>query len=428
MRDKAPDRAWHGGWRLWGPPLTGVAFALLLAVGAAVIAGQWQLWKSTVYETDAQDFGIFFVSVQHFAEGRSLYAPQPPRRQPPYHSGQLNLNLPHTNLFMLPLALMPPQSALHLWVVASLFVFAWSSWASLRALRWRLPPLAWLALAVYLVAWGPAAAFSLTVQLCFLLMGPVTAAWLSARGGRSTSAGAWLGLAAAMKPFLLVFLPFLAMRRDRRALRSFLLVALLVVAAGVAVFGVHAYAEWWAQLSRVSWGSHYMNASLGAVAERLLGRSAYGSFGWHPVLRDALLLPALAVVGVISLLAVRRTTDGPADVDRAWAVLLLASLLLSPLGWVYYVWIALWPVAAVIGHTAPWRRRRPVDLLLVPGLLGWLWFRKMAAWGQPSPLASLVFASMYTWALAALWAWASHVASSLDTADPRADTESHHPA
>jgi hypothetical protein len=419
--------AWHGGWRLWGPPLSGVAFVLLLGIGAAVVVGQWRIWRTTVEETGAQDFGIFFVSVHHFAEGRSLYAPQPPRRQPPYRSGSLNLNLPHTNLLMLPLALLSASAALRVWIIASLAIFAWSTSAALRALRWRLPALAWLGLGVYLLAWGPAASFSLTIQLCFLLMGPVTAAWVADRQGRHTASGAWLGMAAALKPFLLVFLPFLMMRRDRRALKAFLAVALALITAGVGVFGVHSYVEWAAQLSRVTWGSHYMNASLAAVVERVLGRSAYATFGTHPSLKLALLAPSLVAVFAATLLAARRTGDTPDEVDRAWAVLLLASLLLSPLGWVYYLWIALWPVAATIGHARPWRRRLPIDLLLVPGLLGWLWFRKTASWGQPSAAATLVFASMYCWALVALWAWVRHEAA-LDSPPVRSDTESIRPA
>src|SRR5262249_7437088 len=157
-------------------------------------------------------------SVRHAVEGRSLYAPLPPRRQPPYSTGQLNLNLPHTNLFFLPLAFLSPHQGLVIWGVASLVVFAWSTWASLRALRWRLPVVGWLAFVVYLLAWGPAAAFSLTLQLSFLLMGPVTAAWLAARHGSSTAAGAWLGLAAAAKPFLLLVVVFVALRREWRAL------------------------------------------------------------------------------------------------------------------------------------------------------------------------------------------------------------------
>ena len=86
--------------------------------------------------------------------------------------GQLNLNLPHTNLFFLPLAFLSPRQGLVVWAIASLLVFAWSTWASLRALRWRLPLVGWIALVVYLLAWGPAAAFSLTLQLSFLLDGP----------------------------------------------------------------------------------------------------------------------------------------------------------------------------------------------------------------------------------------------------------------
>jgi Glycosyltransferase family 87 len=413
--------AWRRWWLLWRPPVTGVAFVLLLAVGAGGVLGQWRLWRVTVEETDSQDFGIFFESVHHFAEGRSLYAPLPPRRQPPYWSGQLNLNLPHTNLFMLPLALLPVGTALRVWVLASLAVLGWSTWASLGALGWRLPLLGWLGLGVYLVTWGPAASFSLTVQLCFLLMGPVTAGWLAARRGQRATAGAWLGLAAAIKPFLLVFAPFLALRRDYRGLSAFLLVATLLVAVGVAVFGPGAYAEWLAQLPRVTWGSHYMNASLAAVAERALGRSAYGTFGVHPWLKIGLLGAALAAVAVATLRAATRTGSGAPSVDRAWAVLLLASLLLSPLGWVYYLWIALWPVAAVVGHARPWRRVRSRDLLLIPGLLGWLWFRRMASWGQPAALASVTAASMYCWALVALWAWTGREAV-LDSADARADT------
>jgi alpha-1,2-mannosyltransferase len=419
--------AWRLWWELWRPPVTGVAFVLVLAIGAAGVLGQWRIWRTTVEETDSQDFGIFFGSVHHFAEGRSLYAPLPPRRQAPYRSGQLNLNLPHTNLFMLPLALLPARTALHVWVLASLAVFGWSTWASVRALGWRLPPLSWLALGVYLVTWGPAASFSLTVQLCFLLMGPVTAGWLAARRGHPAAAGAWLGLAAAIKPFLLVFLPFLVLRRDLRGLIAFVLVASALVGGGLAVFGPGAYGEWLHQLPRVSWGSHYMNASLAAVAERLLGRSAYGTFGVHPWLKLALLVPALVAVALATLLAAVRTGTQAASADRAWGVLLLASMLLSPLGWVYYLWIAVWPVASVVGHARPWRRRRLADLLLVPGLLGWLWFRKMASWGQPDPIASATFASMYCWALVSLWAWTCREAA-LDRADARIDTGVDRPA
>jgi hypothetical protein len=392
-------------WALWRAPVTATALVLLLGLGVAVLRGQWQLSKSTIEETGAQDFGIFYASVRHAVEGKGLYAPLPPRRQPPYNTGQLNLNLPHTNLFFLPLAALSPSHGLVVWAVASLVVFGWSTWASLRALRWRLPIVAWAALVVYLLAWGPAAAFSLTLQVSFLLMGPVTASWLAARAGRSTSAGAWLGIAASAKPFLLLVVLYLALRRDTRALRAFGVVSVLFVLAGLAVFGPHSYVDWATQLSRVSWASHYMNASLGGMMERLFGVRQHAGFGDLPWMRFAVLPVASLAIGVVTLRAAVRPPRTPAGEDHAWAALLLAAILLSPLGWVYYLWIALWPVAATVGHQKPWHQPSAEDLWLVPGLGGWLWFRRMAAWGQPSAVATATFASMYFWALVSLWWW-----------------------
>jgi hypothetical protein len=95
----------------------------------------------------------------------------------------------------------------------------------------------------------------------------------------------------------------------------------------------------------------------------------------------------------------------PTRLDADWAAVTLAALLISPLGWSYYVWLGLWPVAAVIAEARPWRRRAPADAWLLLGLGGWLWWGHMTEWGQPHPAATLTAASMYVWALAALWIW-----------------------
>jgi hypothetical protein len=422
MSPDAPREPRVLDWALWRAPVTGAAIVLLLGLGAAVLGGQWRLSKTTIEETDSQDFGIFYASVRHAVDGKGLYAPLPARRQPPYYTGQLNLNLPHTNLFFLPLAFLSVRQGLAVWVIASLVVFGWSTWASLRALRWRLPLIGWMALAVYLLAWGPAAAFSLTLQVSFLLMGPVTASWLASRAGRPAAAGAWLGLAASAKPFLLLVVAYLALRRDARALRAFAIVSLLFVLAGLIVFGPQSYVDWAAQLPRVSWASHYMNASLGGMVERLFGHAHYGGVGGAAWVRVTLLPIASIVIAVITLRAAVRPPRSPWGEDHAWAVLLLASILLSPLGWVYYLWIALWPVAATIGHQRPWRQPAARDLWILPGLGGWLWFRRMAAWGQPSPVATAVFASMYFWALLSLWWWCLGTRA-LDTRERQAETE-----
>ena len=398
----------RGLWELLRPPLQGLAGVLLVAVGAAVLSGQAILWRNTIDDRDAQDFGIFLTSARTFAAGGSLYpAAASIRNRTSYRTGQLNLNLPHTHLILLPLVTLRPRTALAVWMIASLIVLVLCAWGVLHALRWRLPALLWLAIGVYLLSWGPAAAFSLTAQISLLLAGPVTAAWIAARQGHHARAGAWLGLAAAIKPFLFIFVPYFIVKRNWPALRSLALVAVATAATGVLVFGFDAYREWFSQLPRINWATHYFNASIAGVAERLFGRSYYAIVGRQIWIERMLILTATAVVAGVTFrrLARRRAADGVEPTDVDWAVLLMASLLLSPLGWVYYLWILLGPVAAAIGHSRFWQRPRRLDLLLVPGLAGWLWYGRMAEWGQPSPLATATFASMYFWALLSLWLW-----------------------
>ena len=395
-------------WELLRPPLQGVAAVLLVAVGCAVIYGHVILWRNTVEDRDAQDFGIFLNSARTFAAGGSLYpAGAVVRNRSLYSTGQLNLNLPHTHLLLLPLTGLTPGRALTVWFAASLAVFVLCARTVWRALRWQLPPLLWLAIVVYLLAWGATAAFSLTAQLSLLLAGPVTAAWVAARQQRNATAGAWLGLAAVVKPFLFVFVPYLAITRNWRALRTMGAVAAITLAAGVLVFGADAYREWALQIPRVNWGTHYFNASIAGVVERLFGVSYYATASRNPWVARTLIAAGLAAVALITFRhVIRHRADRRVEsIDEDWAVLLLASLLLSPLGWVYYLWIAFGPAAATMGHGRFWERRRPADLLLIPGLGGWLWYGKMAHWGQPNPLATATFASMYFWALLSLWLW-----------------------
>jgi len=208
-----------------------------------------------------------------------------------------------------------------------------------------------------------------------------------------------------MKQFLLIFLPYFLVRRERRALTAMLSVLAAGVAIGVALFGPGAYAEWLAQLPRISWSAHYFNASIMGMLQRTIGRSAFAVIVHAPELVMPLTALLALVVGLVTLTRVARSGPEPARTDGDWAALLLAALLMSPLGWNYYLWIAVWPVAALLAHRAPWRRPTSSDLWLLPGLCGWLWWGKMTAWGQPHALATLTAASMYFWALLALWMW-----------------------
>jgi hypothetical protein len=384
----------------------GLAAAVLLALIAAVLTGHLGVWRNTIVDHDAQDFGVFLTSARHDLAGRSLYAPGRLRMATSgYSTAPLNLNLPHTMLLVWPLAHLSDRAALAVWVAIGLVLAAWASVASVRGLGWRFRLLPALLLALYLVAWAPSAAFTITAQISFYVMAPVCAAWLAYRRGQSTRAGLWLGVAAAMKPFLLVFAPYFLLRRDRDALVAMLGVMAASFAVGVAVFGPAAYGEWLGQLPRITWSAYYLNASFMGMLQRVIGRSSYGVITHAPALVLPLAACLAVAVGAMTLRRVAHPRPEPERSDGDWAALLLAALLMSPLGWNYYLWIAVWPVVALLAHHAPWRQPTTRDLLLLPGLGGWLWWGKMTDWGQPHVLATLTAASLYFWALLALWIW-----------------------
>ncbi len=399
-------RADVGWWEVLRPAAAGIVAALLLALIAAVADGHLGVWRNTVIDRDAQDFGIFLVSARHGLAGRSLYTPSRSRGATGvYQTAPLNLNLPHTMLLLRPLAHLSDRAALGVWLGVGVLLGVWASVASVRALGWGSRLLPALLVVLYLTAWAPSAAFTLTAQISFYVMAPVCAAWLAWRRGARTRAGLWLGLAAAMKPFLLVFVPYFLLRRERRALAAMAGVMAACLLAGLAIVGTDAYVAWLEQLPRITWSAHYLNASLLGVLQRAIGRSGYTVITHAP----ALVVPVTACLGVIvggvTLMRVARERQEPQRSDGDWAALLLAALLMSPLGWNYYLWIAVWPVAALLAHRAPWRRPTPRDLWLVPGLGGWLWWGKMTEWGQPHVWGTLTAASLYFWALLSLWIW-----------------------
>jgi hypothetical protein len=92
-------------------------------------------------------------------------------------------------------------------------------------------------------------------------------------------------------------------------------------------------------------------------------------------------------------------------VDRAFAVLLVGALLISPLGWTYYFWLPLGPIA-LLAHgwwrdrdtASPWSRR--LLLASLPGLMFPLFFCDIF---QPSLWATLFVGNLYFVSLALVW-------------------------
>jgi alpha-1,2-mannosyltransferase len=378
-----------------------VAIVVLLAVATGILQGYASLARQTMERRGMEDFGLFYASARQYLNHESPYGPlmRPGTRQV---SDARNLNPPHVNLVFLPFALLPPRLALLGWLLLNLCALGDTARIAARQGIWKPLSLSGLAAGVFLLAWAPMAALVITGQLALLVMWLVTRAWCAARRGDWRRAGWWIGAAAATKLFLLVFIPYLVVRRRWGALRAAALQMGLLAAAGALVFGPGAYVAWWQQFGEVTWQGHYMNASWWGVLERAL----HGSPAYRPLWMASSYVAVVWAIGALLVLAltyVRLIPVGTTDVDFAFALLTTAALLASPLGWVYYFWLGALPLAAWVRSTRP----ISAGTLLVGVVLttAALWHASATIWLQPSGVATVTIGSVYFWALFGTWAW-----------------------
>jgi hypothetical protein len=343
----------------------------------------------TVYRaTDWTDFAMFYDAGVAWRTGHALY-----------HSGRFgaNLNPPLALLLFGPLASFPEPVALTIWLAISVVAVLTSAVIIVRELRIRV---SMVGLLWTLVCFGALhATFHMIAQgnLGWLLMLPATLAWRAARRNQWGGAGSWLAACLILKPQFGWFVFALAYRRHWRAVGALIGVGAVTLTAGLWVFGLSAYQEWLSLGSRVTWYGEQSDASI-------LGFLTRASL---PTSSGAPLVPAMAslvtplwicaVVLVVGLSA-RSLIRSREDVDRDWAMLWLGSILVSPLGWTYYQWLAVAPLVALYRthrSTVFWiafAGSLTVPLIVLRTILGC------------GPIMTVTVLSAFGWSMLLLWA------------------------
>lgn len=364
------------------------------------------------------DFGRFYYSARLFLDGHDMYGASPatfavlaPNVTHPFW----NMNPPHFHLPLLVLAMLSPGQALAAWALASLASLGGSLFLIAKEIEIRINVVRALWGLLALLAFAGTGTLIVTGQVSLLLLGPVTLAWLAARRGNWTRAGVWLGLAMSIKPFLLIFVPYLLVRRRFVAAVTALLAVAGAFALGLAVFGPAAHLAWLRALESTDWTWAAMNGSFLGVLSRTLSESPYFTpLVSAPGLVRPLWLCAAFAAGVLTLLAAR-WGETPEAVDRGFVLVLVGAQLVSPLGWIYYFWL---PIGPAVSLLANWIRRRPErasssgtnltttrcrDLVLWASLPGLIWPLSLVTWHQPSPWATVTVGSAYFWATLLVW-------------------------
>lgn len=388
----------------WGDLVRAIAAAFLIIVVAACLIYYTALAKLMFTALHMNDFGKFYYSTRAFLAHGDMYAPSPATEIPVTETETrqfANMNPPHFHLLLLPVATMPPLAALIVWTVVSAAALGWSLHVIARelGLRRTWTGLVWTLFAVIVV--GATGIIVVTGQVTFLLMLPLTLAWARARKGRWSSAGIWLGLLAGVKPFLGLFGVYLLLKGRYRAALFMIGSASAFVAVGVLVFGVANYQNWLRALSGVNWTWAVMNASIEGLLSRSFANPFTTSFIYAPeVVKPLTWGISLAVLMVSGIVLLRDKSDR--RIDRAFALLLIVALLVSPLGWIYYIWLAAAPLWALyVSRTAGRSRARNVLLVIAAiGILSPLFvtfpWRSHRWW-------SITIGSVYTWTMLALW-------------------------
>ena len=335
MPQPLPSRPGRSWWITYAEPLAGLA-ALLVVFGTFAVARY-------IASTAANDFSIFLASARWLRQGADPY------QLPPFSGPGYNLNAPAALLVFVPLSFLSDARALQVWTGLSLAAYGLAAyWIARAAAPGRV-----VSVASLLLISQPAIAALLLGQTAALTMLLVTAAWVADRRDRPLRAGFLLGVAMALKLFLGVFAVYAVWRRSRRLALGMAAGAAFTVAAGFGLVGVSGYRSWLFALRHISWVAHWLNGSLLGLFTRELDVSP-PILGMTPlVIHPAIVRPlwwiGAAIVAAVSGRALLVARAGAADRrDWAWALLIVAALLVSPLGWVYYVPLAAGPLVGVV--------------------------------------------------------------------------------
>ena len=289
----------------------GVGLFAVLAVGVACLATRYYGYSDAAY---------FYQDVALWRSVGELY--------PRGTEAGLNLNLPHVAALFWPLSFVSVGVAWVLWQALQIMCACDILRRVMAETRLGLSPEA-----VSLLVLCPATIAQLAMaQTGWTLAWLVSKAWY-ARVDRPGLCGLWLGLAIAAKPFLLVLLVWVVLRQRWLDAVVCATTVALAFAMGLVIAGGNAYRVWLARAGNIRWEQWPLNWSL-------LGAWRRAAPAWVP---DTVLYGLLVI---ILLLVFYRLRFAPFTAPAGWVLALSSSLLLSPLGWGYYLWILLAPLAA----------------------------------------------------------------------------------
>ena len=270
------------------------------------------------------DFAVYWTAANRASHAEPLYRAEDGHYQFKY--------LPAFAILTIPLGTVSLDTAKVIWFFTSIALLMLLVALSLRLLPERRRP-GWVLVMLTLVVLAKFYGHELVLGQINLLFGVIaTAGALAAINGREAAAGALIALAIVVKPYAVIFLPWLLARGRLTAIAIAVLGCAIVLALPSLRYGVQGtiqlHGEWWATVT-ASTAPNLTNAdnvSIAAMWTKWIGAG-----------RVATILAAITsamALGVAAIVLVRRNgLRAPEGLECA--LLLTLIPLLSPQGWDY---------------------------------------------------------------------------------------------
>lgn len=393
--------------------------ALAIVLGGIQLGAAIEIARKTATVRQMADFRIFHRSAARIVSGAGDPYARVTVEDGTVFSGSANLNPPVALLLMAPLGWLSAGAALAVWTIGSLASAAWAIALVVRELRIRVTAVNIGRILLLLVCAAPTGTVLLFAQISWLLWGPVTWAWQSARHGKWIRAAIVIGALASIKLFLALFVVVFAIGRRSREAAAVIATMIACVAAGVLALGVQPLRDWIAMLRSVYWAEHTFNASIYGVLERLFTARDTGSAWFEAPLTEipAIVVPLWIVASLTVVAITLRALHRRRDADHVFAATIAAALLVSPLGWIYYLFFLAAPLAALLASDARAIRSAGGMTLAAMIGLGLCLNPLVVTLGQPNGWLTLTLGSVYAWSLVGVW---SYTVADTDGVEPRA--------
>ena len=285
------------------------------------------------------DFAVYWTAANRASHAEPLYRAEDGHYQFKY--------LPAFAILTIPFGAVSLETAKAIWFIASVALLTLLLVLSLRLVPQRRRPV-WLLVTVTLVVMAKFFGHELVLGQMNALFGVLAAATaLAAARGREVTTGTLTALAIVVKPYAVIFLPWLAARRRPASIGVALLGCALVLALPCVVYGVQGtiqlHRDWWTTVT-ASTAPNLTNADNVSIAAMWAK--------WMGAGRLATILAAVTSAGALALAAMafsRRAGVGAPDVLEG-ALLLTLIPLLSPQGWDYVFLISTPAIMLLINY------------------------------------------------------------------------------